>query len=75
MFVSIVVLVCLLVTGLLIGQRKMRTTRTNLTDKAMNTAKFVANSPLVIAALEGKRSRSDVEPLAMKIQEITASLQ
>lgn len=71
LFVSAVVLVCLLVTGVLIGEREMRSTRANLADKAMTTAQIVANSPVVVAALEGKRSRSGVEPLAMKIQNIT----
>ncbi|MGG3466089.1 DcuS/MalK family sensor histidine kinase [Neobacillus pocheonensis] len=56
-----VVALALMVTDLLISQEIGNTTKTNQSEKAMNIARMTAHSPLVIEALEQKRSEGDIQ--------------
>lgn len=71
LFVSTVVVVSLLITGLLIGIHAAQKANQQEADKAMAVAIVVAHSPLVIEALEGKRSRTDVQTFTNGILNLT----
>lgn len=69
--VCTVVIFALAVTGFLISREVADKTKKNMSDKAMNIARIVAHSPLVIEALEGKRDEADIQSFTSKIQDIT----
>lgn len=71
LFVSAVVVVSLLFTGLLIGIKQAHDTNQSLANKTMAIAEVVAHSPVVIEALEGKRNRADVQSFASAVQTTT----
>lgn len=71
LFVSTVVVVSLLFTGLLIGIKEASNTNQNLANKAMSIAEVIAQSPVVIEALEGKRNRADVQAFTSTAQTAT----
>src|SRR5579875_3314422 len=71
LFVCTVVFLSLSVTGILIGIKEANRTQADLSEKAMTIARMVANTPLVIEALEGKRNRADVELFADTIRRAT----
>ncbi|MGG1677875.1 DcuS/MalK family sensor histidine kinase [Neobacillus sp. NRS-1170] len=56
-----VVALALFVTDLLISREIGNTTKNNQAEKAMNIARLTAHSPLIIEALEHKRSESDIQ--------------
>ena len=63
-----VVALSLAVTDILISQKVADSTQQNLADKATTIARIVAHSPLVIEALNGQRSETDIQPFANDIQ-------
>lgn len=71
LFVSMVVILALSVTGLLIAEEIADQTEKNLSDKAMNIARMVGHSPLVIEALEGKRDEAEIQSFAEEIRHVT----
>ncbi|MBA4493014.1 DcuS/MalK family sensor histidine kinase [Paenactinomyces guangxiensis] len=71
LFVCLVVILALSVTGILIAREIASQTEKNLSDKAMNIARMVAHSPMIIEALEGKREEAEIQSLASKIQHMT----
>jgi len=70
-FVSGVVVLSLSVTGILIGVQEANKTYQALSDKVMNIAEMISYSPLVVDALDGKQSRSVVEPFASEVRKAT----
>ncbi|SEM70954.1 DcuS/MalK family sensor histidine kinase [Lihuaxuella thermophila] len=71
LFVCIVVILSLSVTGLLIAEEIADQTKENLSEKAMDIAKIVGHSPLVIEALEGKRDQAEIQSFTSQIQHMT----
>lgn len=71
-FVCMVVVLALVVTGFLIGQREIHSTKQELSDKVMDTARTVGHSPVVIEGLDGKRDDTDVANYADRIRKLTS---
>lgn len=71
MLVCIVVSLSLLVTDVLISQEVANTTEKNIEDKAVNIARIVANSPVVIEGLSGQRDEREIQAFANEVSNLT----
>ncbi|OYD07340.1 DcuS/MalK family sensor histidine kinase [Paludifilum halophilum] len=71
LFVCTVVILSLTVTGILIGEEVTDETKKYLSDKAINIARTVARSPLVIEALEHKQDEKNIQSYAEEVRKIT----
>lgn len=70
-FVCIVVALSLSITDLLISKRITSSVEETQKEKALNVAKMVSLSPLVIGALEGKENPAEVQNFANQIKDNT----
>jgi len=70
-FVCIVVALALGITDLLISKRITSSVEETQKEKALNIAKIVSLSPLVIGALEGKTNKAEVQTFANNILDKT----
>ncbi|MEH7331560.1 DcuS/MalK family sensor histidine kinase [Neobacillus drentensis] len=66
-----VVALALFVTDLLISREIGNTTKNNQAEKAMNIARMTAHSPLILEALEHKRSEGDIQDYTTEMAKVT----
>lgn len=71
MFVCIVVTLSLGITDLLISKSITFSVEETQKEKALNVAKMVSYSPLVMGALEGKTNPTEVQTFANQIKDLT----
>ncbi|MFC7440245.1 DcuS/MalK family sensor histidine kinase [Laceyella putida] len=71
LLVATVVILALAVTGFLISREVVQETDKHLTDKALDIARMVAHSPLVIDALEGKEDDRQIQSFTSEIGRMT----
>ncbi|WP_026676985.1 DcuS/MalK family sensor histidine kinase [Fictibacillus gelatini] len=71
LFVCTVVVLALTVTGILTAIDIANKTEKSISEKAMDIARVVAHSPLVIEALEEKRNESVIQQYAEEVRRLT----
>lgn len=71
LLVIVVVLLALHVTGYLIRREVVDETDRHLREKALDIARMVARSPLVIDALEGKEDAEEIQAFTSEIGQLT----
>ena len=71
LFACCIVIFALSVTGVLIGRKEAITTQNNLSQKVLSIAEVVANTPEVIAALDGSGNKAVVQIFANKLLKAT----
>ncbi len=70
-FVCIVVIVSLLITGILVGKEITMKTKNQLSDKAATIAKIVSSTPLVIDGLTHPKKEKEIQKYASNIRKKT----
>lgn len=70
-FACIVVALALLVTDIIINERVSETDRLKASDEAIEIARIVANSPVVIEGLSGKREERDIRLFTQKVLDVS----